>query len=130
MVLPAAIAGEVDAAESASTDRATLDAIAERFQRERGNIRLSPDVKLVKDRRFVMHAARYLGALTCCKSWVFETCTKRVARQSGFGSSPGAATKWQHSPMFHFTNSSPIILVRLTSKPNAPFKAQNPRELP
>jgi hypothetical protein len=33
-----------------------------------------------------MHAVRYLGELTRCKSWVFETCTKRVARQSGFDS--------------------------------------------
>jgi hypothetical protein len=28
---------------------------------------------------------RYLGALTRCNSKIFETCTKRVARQSGIG---------------------------------------------
>ena len=43
------------------------------------------DVKPVKGRSFVMHAGRYLGALTRCKSSSFETCTKRTARQSGFG---------------------------------------------
>jgi hypothetical protein len=87
-------------------------------------------VKLVNDRRFAVHAARYLGALTCCKSWVFETCTKRLARQSGFGLWPGRQRESQRSLMFHFTNTSPIILVSITPKPNAPFKSQNPRELP
>jgi len=43
-----------------------LDAIVGRYQREMGNIRFSPDVKLVKTRSFVMHAVRYLGALTRC----------------------------------------------------------------
>jgi hypothetical protein len=33
-----------------------------------------------------VHAARYLVALTRCNSKIFETCTKRFARQSGFGS--------------------------------------------
>jgi hypothetical protein len=32
-----------------------------------------------------MQADRYLGALTRCNSKAFETCIKRVARQSGFG---------------------------------------------
>jgi hypothetical protein len=32
-----------------------------------------------------MHAVRYLGALTRCKNWTFETCIKRAARQSRFG---------------------------------------------
>jgi hypothetical protein len=32
----------------------------------------------------VMHVLGYFGALTRCKSWVFETYIKRVARQSGF----------------------------------------------
>jgi hypothetical protein len=56
-----------------------------RFHREMWNILISPDVKPVKGRSFVMHAGRYLGALTRCKSSSFETCTKRTARQSGFG---------------------------------------------
>src|SRR5450756_2068412 len=86
MVLPAAKAGDV--AESADTNRAIPDTMLGRFQRGMWNILLSPDVKLVKTRSFVMHAARYLGAVTRCKSWIFETCTKRLTRQSGFGSCP------------------------------------------
>jgi hypothetical protein len=35
-----------------------------------------------------VHAVRYLGELTRCKSWLIETCTKRDARQSGFGVGP------------------------------------------
>jgi hypothetical protein len=50
MVLPAAIACDVNAAESARTDSATLDAIVRRFQPEMWNILMSPDVKLVKTR--------------------------------------------------------------------------------
>jgi hypothetical protein len=88
MVLPAAIACDVNAAESASTDRATIDAIVGHFQREMWNILMSPDVKLVKTRSSIMQAARYLGALTRCNFELFETCTKRVARQSGSGSWP------------------------------------------
>jgi hypothetical protein len=41
-------------------------------------------VKLVKRRPRIMQAVRYLGALTPCKSSIFETCTKRAGRQSGF----------------------------------------------
>ncbi|HWX05692.1 MAG TPA: hypothetical protein VN065_07665 [Bradyrhizobium sp.] len=40
-------------------------------------------MKLVKGGLFVMHAVRYLGALTRCNFKIFETCTKRAARQSG-----------------------------------------------
>jgi hypothetical protein len=98
MVLPAAIACDgIASANDASArldtisldtirlDAISLDAIKGRFQRERWNIDLSPDVKPVKARSIVKHAGRYLGALTRCKSLSFETCTKRVARQSGFG---------------------------------------------
>src|SRR5450756_403267 len=88
MVLPAAaIAGDASA-ESASTDSAIPDAMPGSFQREMWNILYSPDVKPIKDRSFVMHAARYLGAVTRCNSKIFETCTKRAARQSGFASWP------------------------------------------
>ncbi len=50
MVLPAASEGVARASESATTDNATLGAIVGSFQREMWNIRLSPDVKLVKTR--------------------------------------------------------------------------------
>jgi hypothetical protein len=80
--LPAANACDVSATESAAMDNA--DASAVRFQLKVWNIRVSPDVKLVKARLLIMHAVRYLGELTCCKACIFETCTKRVARQSGF----------------------------------------------
>src|SRR6266702_7893906 len=83
MVLPAASACGDDAADSASTDKA--DAIVVNFRREMGNIRISPDVKLIKAGLFIMHVVRYLGELTCCKACTFETCIKRVARQLGFG---------------------------------------------
>ncbi len=68
MVLPAAIACDGNASASAAS--ATLDAIMG-FQREMWNIAMSPDVKLVKTRSFVMHTGRYLGALTRCKSFSF-----------------------------------------------------------
>src|SRR4051812_33564338 len=84
MGLPAAIAGAVSTAETASTDITMVG----RLQREMGNILNSPDVKPVKGRSFLMHGVRYLGALTRCKSWAFETCIKRAARQSGFPSRP------------------------------------------
>jgi hypothetical protein len=61
MVLPAAIACDVSAAESARTDKAMLDAIVGRFQREIWNILMSPDVKLVKARSLIVQAVRYLG---------------------------------------------------------------------
>jgi hypothetical protein len=48
MVLPAANACGVAVPENASTDNA--DAMMGRFQREMSNIRVSPDVKLVKAR--------------------------------------------------------------------------------
>jgi hypothetical protein len=72
---------------------------------------ISPDVKLVKRRSLVMHAVRYLGAVTRCKFWTFETCTKREARQSRFGVWHGGERRLITSPMFHFTNRSPTILV-------------------
>src|SRR5438105_13201157 len=87
-VLASAIEHTVSAAESASADSVIFDALVGRFQWEIWNIRLSPDVKLVKARSPVEHAVRYLGALTRCKSKVFEICTKRDARQSSFGPSP------------------------------------------
>jgi len=42
-----------------------------------------------------------------------ETCTKRDARQSRFGVWPGDECHWITSPIFHFTNRSPIILFKL-----------------
>jgi hypothetical protein len=54
---------------------------------------ISPDVKLVKTRSSFVQTARYLGAVTRCKSLVFETCTKRCARQSGFGAAAAGALR-------------------------------------
>src|SRR4051794_33010846 len=81
IVLASAIEDTVSAADSASADSVMFDVIVGRFQCERWNIRLSPDMKLVKTRSLVKHAVCYLGALTRCKSKGFETCTKRDARQ-------------------------------------------------
>src|SRR6476660_3909545 len=82
VVLPAASACDVSAADSATTDNA--DARLVRFQREKWNIRISPDVKLVKTGLFVMQPVRYLGELTHCKACIIETCIKRAGGQSGF----------------------------------------------
>jgi hypothetical protein len=61
-------------------------------------------VKLVKARSIIMHAVRYLGALTRCNFWIFEPCTKRLARQSGFGSWPGGDARGQrpHVSLYKF----------------------------
>src|SRR5882757_494320 len=83
MVLPAARACGAKANSCGANDSASAD--VQRFQREIGNMQISPDVKLVKAGLFVMHAVRYLGELTCCMAYEIETCTKRQARQSGFG---------------------------------------------
>src|SRR5882757_3023522 len=73
-----------------------------------------------------MHAVRYLGELTRCKSCIFETCTKRVARQSGLTAALPCEVGAGTVPMFHFTNSSGIILV---SRQIGLFEPQrNPRE--
>jgi hypothetical protein len=66
-----------------------LDAIVGRFQREMWNILMSPDVKPVKTDHRLCRPCVILGALTRCNSKLIETCTKRIARQSGFGSWPG-----------------------------------------
>jgi hypothetical protein len=88
-------------------------------------------VKPVKTGSFIVQAARYLGALTRCKSKVFETCTKRAARQSGFGSWPVGKAFKRRPLMFHFTNSSPIILVSISPIPPAALKpARKTREFP
>src|ERR1700676_251536 len=113
MVLPAADACDATPAESARTERATPDTMVGSFQRKMWNMGWSPDVKLVKTRSFVMHAARYLGAITRCNSLGFETCTKRLTRQSGSGSWPCGECTSGGSLMIHFTNSSPIILVSI-----------------
>jgi hypothetical protein len=63
-----------------------------------------------------MQAGRYLGALTRCNFKIFETCTKRVARQSCFGRMVAAADSCDRSQMFHFTNSSLIILVSVATR--------------
>src|ERR1700730_4974651 len=83
-----ASAAESAKAESVSADSVTFAGIVERAQREMWNIRLSPDVKLFKDQSFAVHRVSYLGALTRCNCTLFETCTKRATRQSGFGESP------------------------------------------
>src|SRR5690348_1707715 len=83
MVLPAASTWALSATESATIDNA--DASALRFQLDVWNIHVSPDVKLIKAGLFVVQSVRYLGGLTCCKTCRFETCIKRVLRQSGFG---------------------------------------------
>jgi hypothetical protein len=106
MVLPAANACDVNADESASAPASAAD-----FQRERWNILRSPDVKLVKGGLFVMHAARYLGALTRCNFKIFETCTKRAARQSGIWLMAAPRSRCAVSRIFHFTNTSPVTLV-------------------
>src|SRR5215470_7011755 len=85
MVLPAASARDVKAVDSANAARMRLSAIAGSFLREIWDIPLSPDMKLVKARSSVEHEVRYLGELTRCKSLSFETCIKRIARQSRFG---------------------------------------------
>src|SRR5437868_12755037 len=50
-----------------------------------------------------MKAARYLVAITCCNSMIFETCTKRAARQSVLADRAGGTQYpaiWrQHSSM-------------------------------
>ena len=58
-----------------------------------------------------MHAVRYLGELTRCKSWTFETCIKRTARQSVFERARMAQPR-ELAFMFRFTNPHQIILVR------------------
>src|SRR5258708_6734917 len=92
MVLPAAKACDVSAPESAAMDNA--DASAVRFQLKVWNIRVSPDLKLVKAPLLVMHDVRYLGELTRCKACIFETCTKHVARQSGFSRDQTYTNEW------------------------------------
>src|SRR6478735_6542241 len=80
-----------------------------------------------------MHAVRYLGELTRCKSWIFETCTKRMARQSGLTAHLPREFAKKRAFMFHFTNSSGITLVG----PRVKFvlfesreKPMNPANLP
>jgi hypothetical protein len=41
----------------------------------------------------------------------FETCTKRVARQQGFGAQLHPNANARLARMFHFTNSPSVILV-------------------
>src|SRR6266581_2107852 len=102
MVLPAANACDASAAESARTAKVIFDAIVGRFQRGMWNIRFSPDVKLVKTRSSVMHAVHYLGALTRCNCLIFEICTKRAARQSGFGSWPCGKSRVTTRALYKF----------------------------
>jgi hypothetical protein len=45
---------------------------------------ISPDIEPVKGLTFAMQVADYAAALKHCKSKAFETCIKRVARQSSF----------------------------------------------
>jgi hypothetical protein len=72
---------------------------------------ISPDVKVVKAGLFVMHAVRYLGELTRCMACEIETCTKRCARQSGFGRDRTYTNEFRDRPHFGFTKSSPEIFV-------------------
>jgi hypothetical protein len=69
-VIVSALAGgdAASATESASADKVKREATAGRFKLEMRNIRSSPDVKPVKGRSFVMHAVRYLGAVSRCNS--------------------------------------------------------------
>ena len=53
---------------AASVDDSNFEASVVRFRREKWNIRISPDVKLVKAGLFVMHPVRYLGELRHCKA--------------------------------------------------------------
>src|SRR6202040_4141733 len=88
-VIVLASTGADSAAESASADSVTFAGMEERNQRKMWNIRLSPDVKLFKDRSiadhspiirrsFAKHMVRYLGALTRCNCNLFETCIKHA----------------------------------------------------
>src|ERR1700761_2856627 len=106
MVLPAAEAGDVQPADSAKTEAARPKAIPGSVRREVCDIRSSPDVKLVKARSWIMHVVRYLCGLTCWKTWIFETCIKRLARQSAI---------WTNRlrPNCPFTNPARIILVSI-----------------
>jgi hypothetical protein len=72
-------------------------------------------VKPVKTGSFIVQAARYLGALTRCKSlsfpWILRLAPSelRVNPVLVQGCCSIAAAR---SLMFHFTNSSPVIHVR------------------
>src|SRR5438270_5133744 len=78
-----------------------------------------------------MHVVRYLGDLTRCKSLVFETCTKRLTRQSRF--SPIWPCKFRANlSLYNF----PAGLSRTTSRMQKSFvtksrkPAMNPANLP
>src|SRR5271169_942607 len=95
-----ASAGTVASARKIAAN-AMLDIIMGCFQRKIWNIGLSPGVNPVKGRSFVMHAARYLGAVTRCNSTIFETCTGRLARQSQFSEAP-SALPFAHVSLYKF----------------------------
>src|SRR6201982_3962594 len=63
-----ASAGSVTGNALDSAASAIIDAIAGRFRRKIWNILFSPDVKAVKDRSSLVHAACYLGGVTRCNS--------------------------------------------------------------
>jgi hypothetical protein len=78
--LPAASTGEASAAESATTDSASLEANARGPRRINLNIKSSPDVKLFKGRLLIEHPVRSLGELTSCNAFIFSRLADSVER--------------------------------------------------
>jgi hypothetical protein len=58
-----------------------------------------------------MHAVRYLGELTRCKSWIFEDLHQARGASIGFDGVAALSNARGPAFMFHFTNPHEIILV-------------------